>query len=287
MPAPRSGSTAEALEIALSADLKRGLPYLKHVGPYNGELNTTEGFEQFRSALAGRTPAALISTADSTFSVQEVRRRRYEETIAIDVIVSSLNYRGRPTGATSLGDDTSRLSDDVGVLKVMDDAVAWLAGHDLGLDGVGVLTPLYRRALLQTPQFNIWILGFAVDVDWDVESRAERTAEDLGEIGGRVTLPDEEGTILEGSADSLALDAPGSVRLIDADAVFTAMFVGLELVIEDARVEGNNGRFTVVSVPSATELTFANRLGAAEAPFAGTYKLRMPPVTLLNLEEES
>jgi len=66
--------------------------------------------------------------------------------------------------------------------------------------------------------------------------------------------------------------AVGVVTLTDFGGAFTAAMVGRTIHIKGATTAGNNGTFVIASFIGATQVTWANAAGAAEA-FTGTYSV--------------
>lgn len=76
---------------------------------------------------------------------------------------------------------------------------------------------------------------------------------------------------ITGQGDSFSVSL-GIVTLTDAGANFPPLLVGNSVTISDATSSGNEGTFVVLSVPSPTQITYANALGVSEA-FSGTWKV--------------
>lgn len=76
---------------------------------------------------------------------------------------------------------------------------------------------------------------------------------------------------ITGTGDSFAFSTP-TVTLTDAAGDFTQDMVGREITIAGATSPGNDGTFVVASYISATQITYSNVSGVAEA-FSGTWSV--------------
>lgn len=82
-----------------------------------------------------------------------------------------------------------------------------------------------------------------------------------------------------GSGDGVddKLEISGStVTLTDNDGTpFTSAMIGHPVTIADASNAGNNGTFTITTVPTANTLTFENASGVTENPWSGNWSINM------------
>jgi len=79
------------------------------------------------------------------------------------------------------------------------------------------------------------------------------------------------GQTATGVGDSFSGTAP-AMTLTDSSGAFDASFVGKSITIAGATTGGNNGTFTILTVPGPTSVTYSNGSGAAEA-FTGTWSV--------------
>lgn len=74
-----------------------------------------------------------------------------------------------------------------------------------------------------------------------------------------------------GAGDSFSGTAP-AMTLTDAAGLFDSSMVGKSITIAGSTTPGNDGTFTILTVPGATSVTYSNASGAAEA-FAGAWSV--------------
>lgn len=74
-----------------------------------------------------------------------------------------------------------------------------------------------------------------------------------------------------GTGDAFSGTAP-AMTLTDAAGLFDASMVGKSIVIAGSTTGGNDGTFTILTVPGPTSVTYSNASGAAEA-FPGTWSI--------------
>jgi hypothetical protein len=280
-------STREEVEVRMGQVLRKGLPYLKAIIPYHGEINTKEGLEQMRAKVAGRTPSVLISAMEGADKPVDMRGLRFEETIEFDVIILAANQRSRADDAV-VG-DVARRSTERGAWQVVEDATGLLVGANLRLDGFGRLRRKGTRVMHQSPGFAVWVMTFEGKADWAYQREEDRAAELLEQIVGHIRIPEDEAVLLESTVSdgSLTSDDVGGMVLLDADGVFTEQLIGMELKVTGAAVPENNGSFLITGVPSSTQLAYAHPPGRSESPLTATYQIRVPGTSLeVDVEQE-
>lgn len=171
------GSVRQTIEERLIAELKRllsrelnpGEGYLQAVEIYNGEIERTDGPEDFLRALRGRSPVILVGAAGASIRAESVSRNRFARRISIELYVASNHNRTRENRTRSdvvaEGDSTA----DPGIYQIAEDVQQILSGNDLGLTGVGPLNPRREDVLLQEKGFTVWRLIYDVDTDAHVK----------------------------------------------------------------------------------------------------------------------
>lgn len=95
-------------------------------------------------------------------------------------------------------------------------------------------------------------------------------------------LPTDEANFLghaqsNGTGDAITAPSSGTQTLTDAGAAWTDADIGRFITIASSSGGLNDGTFLVTAVPSGTQITYlAAATGAAEDPFAGTWKVNEP-----------
>lgn len=182
----------DELKRLLSRELNPGSGYLQAVETYNGEIDQTEAPEEFLRALRGRSPAILVAAAGGSLSPESVSRRRWMRLVTFELYVASNHNRSREdrtrSDVVADGDPTA----DPGIYQIAEDVQQILSGNDLGLTGVGPLSPRREDVLLQEPGFTVWRLLYdsATDAHVPPHGFADRQLTDY-QINGN--LVDEDG----------------------------------------------------------------------------------------------
>ncbi len=182
----------DELKRQLSRELNPGGGYLQTVEEYNGEIDQSDGPEDFIRALRGRSPAILVTAAGGSLSPESVSRRRWRRLISFDLYVASKHNRTREhrtrSDVVADGDPTA----DPGIYQIVENVQQILSGNDLGLDGVGPLSPRREDVLLQESGFTVWRLVYDTATDAHVQPHgfADRQLTDY-QINGN--LVDEDG----------------------------------------------------------------------------------------------
>lgn len=197
----------------LGAELLRefnpGGGYLHGVDPYNGEIDQTEGPEDLRRALRGRSPMILVAAVGGSFTAESQSRRRWMRLVTLELYVSSNHNRTRENRTRSDvvadGDPTA----DPGIYQILEDVQQILSGNDLGLSGVGPLSPRREDVLLQEKDFTVWRLLYDTATDAHTKSHdfADRQLTDyqingnLVDDDGETVLPDPPNPLVEADGD--------------------------------------------------------------------------------------
>ena len=211
-------SVRQTIEEGLIAELKRSLSrelnpgggYLQAVEIYNGEIERSEGPDDFLRALRGRSPVILVGAAGASIRAESVSRNRYARRISIELYVASNHNRTREhrtrSDVVADGDPTA----DPGIYQIAEDVQQILSGNDLGLPGVGPLNPRREDVLLQEPGFTVWRLIYDVDTDAHVKPHdfADRQLTDY-QIDGN--LVDEDGETVLPSPPNPLVESDGSL----------------------------------------------------------------------------
>jgi hypothetical protein len=271
--APPPAALREQLELAVIADLKKlGLV----VRAYEGEIGdgSAERLDAIRMSLKGITPGVLVTTADATFTTDNLQRRRYTRALELQLVVVAKSLRSR---------HEQRLGDK-GIYRLLELVEGQLSGWDAGLQGVGAMRVTAERPWVQEPDLCVWLVTFAVPTDFAAPDRAELGADDLVGIDGSLNLPETEAVIAEGTGDTLTA-AAGVATVVDAGMLAAAGWVGLVVRVSGCGNALNNGDFTITAVPAATQLQYSNPLATPESE-AFTWKL-LSPVATLSVEVSS
>jgi phage gp37-like protein len=207
----------QTIEEALIAELKRllsrelnpGGGYLQAVDEYNGDLDDADGPDDFIRALRGRSPVILVTAAGSSLSPESVTRRRWRRLISFELYVASNHSRTREhrtrSDVVADGDPTA----DPGIYQIIEDVQQILSGNDLGLTGVGPLSPRREDVLLQEPGFTVWRLVYdsATDAHVPPHGFADRQLTDyqingnLVDGDGETVLPEPPNPLAEADGD--------------------------------------------------------------------------------------
>lgn len=139
--------------------------YLKAVEPYNGEIDQTEGPDDFFRAYRGRSPFVLVAGGSGSYDSESVGKNRYKRVVQVELIVGSNHMRTREN---RLRKDVAAKSDpsvDPGIYQIIEDIFDSIAGECFGLEGTGRLTPVREDVLLQEQAFTAWRLTYRADLD--------------------------------------------------------------------------------------------------------------------------
>lgn len=276
-----SATLREQMEQAAIHELRARLPYLACVEPYNGELEAAQE-EALREALVGRTPGVFVFTGPGRYNAENLQRRKYTKSVTLSLIACSSNFRSKVTQLH--GEQSDRIGNDPGIYRILEDAFGRLAGWDLDLDGVGTLQALAEEPILQRDDLCVWRKNFEADVDAESIDRDAEAAMDLETLSGRVSQPEDEALIAEGTGDSFAVSG-STVTLTDGGAAFVAAMVGLRIRIEGSLNILDDGTFDVTAVPSGTTIRWSNPSATAGA-FSGTWKVLDKAAALIDVGVE-
>lgn len=197
------------LKQQLSRELNPGGGYLAEVEAYNGEIDQSEGPEDIRRALRGRSPMILVAAVGGSFTPESQSRRRWMRLITMEMYVASNHNRSRENRTRSDvvadGDPTA----DPGIYQIVEDVQQILSGNDLGLSGVGPLSPRREDVLLQEKDFTVWRLLYdtATDAHTKPHDFADRQLTDyqingnLVDDDGETVLPDPPNPLAEADGD--------------------------------------------------------------------------------------
>lgn len=183
--------------------------YLTAIEPYNGEITDSDGPEDMRLALRGRSPVVLVTAAGAALTPESVTRRRYMRRITVELYAISNHLRSRPDrlrrDVVAAGDATA----DPGIYRIAEDVQQLLSGNDLGLAGVGPLSPAREDVLLQLKDFTVWRLVYVTDTDahvapWDSGDQlmsAYQIDGNLVDEDGETVLPSPPNPMAEADGD--------------------------------------------------------------------------------------
>ncbi len=136
--------------------------YLQKIGPYNGEIDQTDGPDDVRRVLEGCAPGVLVSPTAAQWQSQSTQRTRYRRTITIELFL--INNHMRSFEDRLLADVVAEgdPSADPGIFKMADDMFETFAGNDLGLQdkGLSPLMPSRDDVLFQVPDMTVWRLTY-------------------------------------------------------------------------------------------------------------------------------
>ena len=182
-------STREILEdaaieaIASKLEQKRNSSsgYLGLVGSYNGELDDTDGLEDFRRRCRGQFPAVLVSAGPASIVGESVTRRQFRREVQLEIYSASDNWRSRESRLRNDPQLDIGATRDPGIFSIVEHIHALIAGNDFGVAGVGPATPLREEPILQLDEFTIWrnVFEFKVDahvLPWDSGDGQQLTA---------------------------------------------------------------------------------------------------------------
>ncbi len=145
--------------------------YLATVDPYNGEIDQTDGPEDFRQKIRGGFPCVLVSMPTATLRSEATERTRYVRNITMELYVGSDHLRDRESRLRMDESAEQDPSCDPGIYKIVEDLHELLAGNDLGLECVDYFEPSTEQVLLQEKGFTLWRMQFTVATDAHVSPR--------------------------------------------------------------------------------------------------------------------
>ena len=161
----------ELISSNLQKKLNPQCGYLDFVDVYNGEIDQTEGPEDFKQKLRGGFPCVLVSMPTATLRAESAERTRFARTITLELYVGSDHLRDRESRLRMDENAEQDPSCDPGIYKILEDLHEILAGNDLGLEGVDYLEPSTEQVLLQEKGFTLWRMQFSVKTDAHVSPR--------------------------------------------------------------------------------------------------------------------
>lgn len=194
----------DELKRLLSRELNPGGGYLQAVEEYNGEIDQTDGPQDFLRALRGRSPVILVSAAGGTLTAESVTRRRWSRLVNVELYAASNHQRSRENRTRSDivadGDPTA----DPGIYQIAEDVQQILSGNDLALAGVGPLSPRREDVMLQEKGFTVWRLTYDTATDAHVQPHGfgDRQLTDY-QINGNL-VDDDGATVLPSPPNPLA-----------------------------------------------------------------------------------
>ena len=145
--------------------------YLDFVDVYNGEIDQTEGPDDFRRRIRGQFPCVLVSMPSAVLSPEATERTRFMRLITMELYVGSDHLRDRESRLRMDESAEQDPSCDPGIYKIIEDLHELLAGNDLGLECVDYLEPSTEQVLLQEKGFTLWRMQFTVKTDAHVSPR--------------------------------------------------------------------------------------------------------------------
>lgn len=160
-----------AIQTKLQKELNPVDGYLGLVGAYNGEIDQTEGPDDFIRRIRGQFPAVLVAATNATLRGESAQRTRFVRILTVEIYVGSDHMRTRES---RLRQDVGSLDDptcDPGIYQIIEDLHAIIAGNDFGLECVDYFQPTREEVLLQEIGFTLWRLQYTVAVDAHVNPR--------------------------------------------------------------------------------------------------------------------
>jgi hypothetical protein len=143
--------------------------YLGLVGAYNGELDETDGLDDFRRRIRGQFPAVLVAAGPAVIVGESVTRRQFRRELQVEVYSASDNWRSREHRLRNDPQLDTGATRDPGIYTLLEHIFALVAGTDFGLAGVSPATPLREEPLLQLPELCVWRTVFEFKTDAHVE----------------------------------------------------------------------------------------------------------------------
>lgn len=208
MPAAARQVLEDAVLTRLRERLSRsGNPttgYLVRVEPYNGEVGTASAGDDFRRALLGAAPGALVTTTSGLFTGGSVRKRRFQRQVIVEVYLISTHLRAREhrlrRDVVAAADATA----DPGIYRMLEDVFSVLVGDDLGVANAAPLRPLREDVLLQLPDLTAWRIQFSTElhsVADDLALEDESTWEEYAIDANIPEVEDAPNPIVEADGD--------------------------------------------------------------------------------------
>ena len=145
--------------------------YLRKVGPYNGEIDQTDGPEDFLRLMRGQFPFVLVSATSSVVRSESVQRTRFNRVISFELYIGSDHMRTREDRLRKDVAAQVNPNADPGIYQILDHCLDLLAGNDLDIDCVGYFSPGTEQVLLQEEGFTVWRQQYNVQVDARVNKR--------------------------------------------------------------------------------------------------------------------
>jgi len=157
---------------ALESRLNPSSGYLRLVGPYNGEIDESDGQQDFIRLIKGRMPCCLVTATSAIYNGESVARTRFAKLTSFEIYIASNHMRTREDRLRK--DITAQSTDanaDPGIYRIAEDVQQVVSGNDFGLAGVGYFQPLREDVLLQERGFTVWRLSYQTMLDAHVLPR--------------------------------------------------------------------------------------------------------------------
>lgn len=163
----------EAYQRLLRLERRHG-GYLKHLGFYNGELDSDEGRQALSDHALGNSPGLLIAAGPGSYQGRSAARAEKELDQTIEILLISQHLRSLPSrlrGDANAGidDPTSPellATGDPGVYRMMRDVRRLLAGRDSTVQQCGVWDVVRHDVVIQVPALTLWRMQFVVPYRW-------------------------------------------------------------------------------------------------------------------------
>ena len=161
----------EAVSSTLGRERNVAAGYLHKVAPYNGEIDQTEGPQDFLKKIRGGFPCVLVTASSATLRSESVSRTRFVRELTVELYVASDHTRDRES---RLRQDEASVQDpncDPGIYTIVEDLDFLISGNDFGLECVGYFEPSREEVLHQEDLYTLWRIQFTVKTDAHVNPR--------------------------------------------------------------------------------------------------------------------
>jgi hypothetical protein len=159
----------QTLERRLSKTIDPRNGYLRTIGPYNGEIDESDGADDFRRRIRGQLPAVLVSAGEAALDSQSTTKRKFVRVLDTEIFCASNHRRSRENRLRADVVSEGDASADPGIYKIVEDIQTLISGSLLDVDGVGPMMPTREEVLLQLADLTVWRLTYRIRIDANVE----------------------------------------------------------------------------------------------------------------------
>lgn len=162
-------STREAVEDLFMASIqdlhRQAVPamYLRHIGPYNGEINRIEEIEDIARLLRGRSPAVLVTASGANIATKGMNRRRFDRILDLEVFIISNHLRDRESRHRRDQISEVVVTADPGIYQIIDDIQERVTGFKLD-PCYSSTQPVAEERIFEGDSMTIWRLTYQVEV---------------------------------------------------------------------------------------------------------------------------